>query len=250
MSTLRPTMPRASRLPPGARQCGSCASSATNTTQLIVAALLAGAAVSASQDALLALWFKMLAEAVLKATGGRCASRRSALGVSARPRRGSLQTGQHRDAPLPRQVTIALEAHIGNALASMRRTRSDPTPLGPSQSGTSCSTTYMSLFSTSGEILRLAVTIAFSQLLIPPRAAGVALVALQPGPQRGAPRSNGLPYERGAASARSRVALFDMATTASPGKEVRVTGIANQFLIEQRRGACWERSYAPIAAAR
>jgi ATP-binding cassette subfamily B protein len=39
-----------------------------------------------------------------------------------------------------------------------------------------------------------------------------------------------------------------MATTAAPGKEVRVTGIADR-LIEQRRRA-WERSYAPIAAAR
>ncbi len=42
--------------------------------------------------------------------------------------------------------------------------------------------------------------------------------------------------------------LFTVATTAPPGKEVRVTGIGER-LITQRRAA-WERWYGPVAAAR
>lgn len=42
--------------------------------------------------------------------------------------------------------------------------------------------------------------------------------------------------------------LFDVATTAAPGKEVRVTRIAKR-LIAGRRSA-WERWYAPVASAR
>jgi ATP-binding cassette subfamily B protein len=42
--------------------------------------------------------------------------------------------------------------------------------------------------------------------------------------------------------------LFDVATTAAPGKEVRVTRIG-ESLVEQRRSA-WECWYGPVAAAR
>jgi ATP-binding cassette subfamily B protein len=52
------------------------------------------------------------------------------------------------------------------------------------------------------------------------------------------------------ASAFNRLArhLFQTATTAPPGKEVRVTRIGNR-LVEQRREA-WERWYRPVSAAR
>ncbi len=42
--------------------------------------------------------------------------------------------------------------------------------------------------------------------------------------------------------------LFDLATTAPAGKEVRVAGIGNR--LAQMRRAAWERWYAPVAAAR
>src|SRR5947209_8217428 len=54
--------------------------------------------------------------------------------------------------------------------------------------------------------------------------------------------------ERGAQTSRLARHLFTVATTASPGKEVRVTGIGER-LITQRRAA-WERWYGPVAAAR
>ena len=54
--------------------------------------------------------------------------------------------------------------------------------------------------------------------------------------------------ERGASANRLARHLFNTATTAPPGKEVRVTRIGER-LVEQRRDA-WERWYGPVAAAR
>ena len=54
--------------------------------------------------------------------------------------------------------------------------------------------------------------------------------------------------ERGAPFSRLARHLFDTATTAPPGKEVRVTGIGERLATERR--AAWERWYGPVAAAR
>ena len=55
-------------------------------------------------------------------------------------------------------------------------------------------------------------------------------------------------YERRAWAGRLARHLFDVATTAAPGKEVRVTGIGDR-LVRDRRQA-WEFWYEPIARAR
>jgi ATP-binding cassette subfamily B protein len=57
-----------------------------------------------------------------------------------------------------------------------------------------------------------------------------------------------LAQERGAQAARLARHLFTTATTAPPGKEVRVTGIQQRLILERR--AAWERWYGPVAAAR
>src|SRR5437764_597575 len=54
--------------------------------------------------------------------------------------------------------------------------------------------------------------------------------------------------ERGASANRLARHLFDVATPAPPGKEVRVTRIGAR-LVAQRRAA-WERWYGPVARAR
>jgi ATP-binding cassette subfamily B protein len=54
--------------------------------------------------------------------------------------------------------------------------------------------------------------------------------------------------ERGAQTSRLARHLFTLATTAPPGKEVRVTRIGDQLVRERR--AAWERWYGPIASAR
>jgi len=55
-------------------------------------------------------------------------------------------------------------------------------------------------------------------------------------------------WERGAPFSRLARHLFTTATTATPGKEVRVLGIGRRLATE-RRGA-WERWYGPVVAAR
>jgi ATP-binding cassette subfamily B protein len=54
--------------------------------------------------------------------------------------------------------------------------------------------------------------------------------------------------EQGTQTSRLSRHLFTLATTAAPGKEVRVTGIGERLIRERR--AAWERWYGPIAAAR
>jgi ATP-binding cassette subfamily B protein len=55
-------------------------------------------------------------------------------------------------------------------------------------------------------------------------------------------------FERGAQSGRLARHLFTIATTAPPGKEVRVTGIGDRLVRERR--AAWDRWYGPISMAR
>jgi len=107
---------------------------------------------------------------------------------------------------------------------------------------------YMSLFSTCGWLLRLGVTVALL-VSIHPLLALLAVFALptvftstwRPGVER-------VIEERAASSNRLARHLFNVATTAPPGKEVRVTRIGNQ-LVEQRRDT-WEHWYKPVSAAR
>jgi ATP-binding cassette subfamily B protein len=107
---------------------------------------------------------------------------------------------------------------------------------------------YMSLFSTCGWIVRLAVSIALLAAIHPALVLlglfalpTVATSAWRPGVERAA-QEQAAPHDRLARH------LFVTATTAPPGKEVRVTGVGPR-LLRQRREA-WEQWYAPMASAR
>ncbi len=107
---------------------------------------------------------------------------------------------------------------------------------------------YMSLFSTVGWILRLGVTMALlasihpALLLLVLFAVPTVLASTwRPDVERSA-------QERGAQSGRLARHLFTVATTASPGKEVRVLGIGEQLVADRR--SAWQRWYAPVAHAR
>src|SRR3989449_862862 len=104
------------------------------------------------------------------------------------------------------------------------------------------------LFSTLGWILRLGVTMALlasihpALLLLAVFAVPTVLTSTwRPGVERSA-------QERGAQTNRLARHLFTIATTAPPGKEVRVTGIGERLVIERR--AAWERWYGLVAPAR
>jgi ATP-binding cassette subfamily B protein len=212
------------------------------------------ALLAALPDALLALWFKLLGQGTLEGNRVLILTAALALGVSAaatwflRTVSTRVQRG-FRD-----RVTIALEAHVARLQASVATITHQERPLYLDRLSVLRNQVfvldhmYMSLFSTCGWILRLGVTVALL-MSIHPALALLAVFAVptvitstwRPAVERAA-------QERGAPFSRLARHLFTTATTAPPGKEVRVLGIGSR-LLAQRRDA-WERWYGPVSAAR
>jgi ATP-binding cassette subfamily B protein len=209
---------------------------------------------AALPDALLAYWFKLLGEGALRGDWTRVRLAVLALGVSATAT-WFLQTVSVRVQRRFRdKVTIALESHVATLLASIatiahqeRREYLDRLAVLRNQVFM-LDHMYMSLFATCGWILRLGVTVALL-MSIHPALALLIVVAVppvftstwRPGIERRA-------YERVASRTRLARHLFDVATTAAPGKEVRVTGIGERLVRERR--AAWESGNRPVASAR
>src|SRR6184192_3975515 len=209
---------------------------------------------AALPDALLALWFKLLADGVLGARRGLVVTAAVGLGVSAAATWFLRVISDRTQRRFRDQVTIALESHVAWLQASVATIEHHERPAYLDRLAMLRNQVfvldhmYMSLFTTCGWILRLGVTIALL-LSIHPALALLAAFALptvltsawRPGVER-------VVEERGAAANRLARHLFDLATTAPPGKEVRVTRIGAR-LVAQRRAA-WERWYGPVARAR
>ena len=209
---------------------------------------------SALPDALLALWFKLIGEGVLAGDWALVRIAAVAVGVSATAT-WFLQTVSTRVQRRFRdKVTIALESHVATLLASITTIAHQERPEYLDRLAVLRNQVfmldhmYMSLFATCGWLLRLGVTIALL-VSIHPSLALLALFALptvltsawRPAVERRA-------YERGASASRLARHLFDTATTATPGKEVRVTGIGDRLVTERRQA--WETGNRPVAAAR
>ena len=208
----------------------------------------------AAPDALMALWFKFLADGVLGARPREVMAAALALGASSAATWFLSVISDRTQRRFRDLLTIALESHVARLQASISSIEHHERPEYLDRLAVLRDQVfvldhmYVSLFSTCGWILRLAVTIVLLAS-IHPALALLAVFALptvltstwRPGVERAA-------EERGAAANRLARHLFVVATTAPPGKEVRVTGIGER-LVEQRRAA-WERWYAPVAAAR
>ncbi|MEX2080844.1 MAG: ABC transporter ATP-binding protein [Dehalococcoidia bacterium] len=152
------------------------------------------------------------------------------------------------------RVTIALESHVARLQSSVSTIAHQERPEYLDRLAVLrdqmfvLDHMYMSLFSTAGWILRLVVTVGLL-VSIHPALALLALFAIptvlsstwRPAVERAA-------EERGAPSYRLARHLFTLGTTAPPGKEVRVTGIAPR-LVRERREA-WERWYGEVSVAR
>jgi ATP-binding cassette, subfamily B, bacterial len=215
------------------------------------------ALLAALPDALIAWWLKLLGEGVLGHDAGRVRFAAVALGVSA-VATWLLRTVSTRVQRRFRdKVTIALEAHVARLQASVATIAHQERPEYLDRLAVLRDQVfvldhmYMSVFSTCGWLLRLGVTLGLL-VSIHPALALLAVFALptvltstwRPAVERAA-------YERGAQPARLARHLFTLATTAAPGKEVRVIGrggIGGRLVGERR--AAWERWYGPIAAAR
>ncbi len=210
---------------------------------------------AALPDALLALWLMLLGKGVMQHNARRgerggdrdwaCRRRRNWFlrTVSTRMRR------RFRD-----KVTIALESHVARLQASMATMAHQERPEYLDRLSMLRNQVfvldhmYVSVFSTLGWVLRLGVTMALLASIHP----ALLLLALFAVPTMWAstwrPDIERAAQERGAQAGRLARSLFNVATTAPPGKEVRVTGIGERLIRERR--AAWEQWYGPVAAAR
>jgi ATP-binding cassette subfamily B protein len=209
---------------------------------------------SALPDALLALWLMLLGQGVLENRPGLVRGAAVALGVSATGTWFLRTVSTRVQRRFRDKVTIALESHVARLQASVATITHHERPEYLDRLSMLRDQVfvldhmYMSLFSTCGWILRLGVTVALLAS-IHPALVLLAVFALptvltstwRPAVERAA-------HERAAQANRLARHLFTIATTAPPGKEVRVTGIGSR-LVAQRRKA-WERAYAPVSAAR
>ena len=220
----------------------------------LISAAFALALMAALPDALLAFWFKLLGEGVLERNWTQVRFALLALGISATATWFLVTVSTRVQRRFRDKVTIGLESHVARLLASISTIAHHERAEYLDRLSVlrhhvfMLDHMYMSLFSTCGWILRLALTIALL-IWIHPALALLGLFALPPvftSTWRPAVERNA--YERGAPASRLARHLFDVATTASPGKEVRVTGVADS-LIRQRRLA-WEAGNRPVARAR
>jgi ATP-binding cassette subfamily B protein len=209
---------------------------------------------AALPDALLALWLKLLADGLT--SGRRSLALWAAIGlaVSAAGTWFLRVISDRVQRRFRDRVTIALESHVARLQASVITVAHHERPEYIDRLSMLRNQVfvldhmYMSVFTTGGWILRLAVTLALlvsiqpMLILLPLFALPAVLTATwRPGIERAA-------EERGTAATRLARHLFDIATTAPPGKEVRVTRIGEK-LIGMRRAA-WERWYGPVSTAR
>src|SRR5919197_3042561 len=251
---MQETRSRPSELPPALRSMWRlCRLGYIHEPGLMVAAFVLSQ-VAALPDALLALWVMLLGKGVLEHRSGLVLAAALGLGISATATWFLVTVSTRVQRRFRDKVTIALEAHVAKLQASIVTVAHHERPDYLDRLAVLRDQVfvldhmYMSLFSTCGWILRLAVTIgllmSIHPLLFLLAAFAVPTVltsAWRPAVERSA-------EERGAQSKRLSRHLFTLATTAAPGKEVRVTGIAPRLMSDRR--AAWERWYGPIARTR
>jgi ATP-binding cassette subfamily B protein len=209
---------------------------------------------SALPDALIALWLKFLANGVLSGDRRMTLDAGIGLGVSAAATWFLRVISDRTQRKFRDRLTIALESHVAQLQASVATIEHHERPDYLDRLAVLRNQVfvldhmYWSLFTTCGWLLRLIVTLALL-VSIHPALALLAIFALptvftstwRPGVERAA-------EEKGAAANRLARHLFDLATTAPPGKEVRVTRIGERLVSERRD--VWECWYRPVAAAR
>ncbi len=219
---------------------------------MIVSLVLAQLA--ALPGSLLALWLALLGDGVIQHRSGLVLGSALGMAVSTAATWFLLTISTRVQRRFRDKVTIALEAHVAHLQASIVSVAHQERPEYLDRLSMLRNQIfvldhmYVSLFTTLGWLLRLAVTMALlawvhpALLLLGVFALPTAVASFwRPDVERKA-------QERGAQAERLSRHLFHLATTAAPGKDVRVLGIGDQILHDRR--AAWERWYRPIARAR
>jgi ATP-binding cassette, subfamily B, bacterial len=219
---------------------------------MLVAFLLA--LFAALPDALLAVWLKVLGEGVIHGDRGRVQVATVGLAVSATSTWFLATVSTRIQRRFRDKVTIALESHVAKLQASVATIAHQERPDYLDRLSVLRNQIfvldhmYMSVFSTAGWILRLGVTIVLLASIHPALVllAAFALPTVLTSSWR--PVVERTAEERGAPAKRLSTHLFTVATTAPPGKEVRVTGIGPRLASERRE--TWEDWYRGVSAAR
>jgi ATP-binding cassette, subfamily B, bacterial len=209
---------------------------------------------SALPDALLALWLWLLGKGFLEHRTGLMQAAAVGLAVSATATWFLRTVSTRVQRRFRDKVTIALESHVARLQATVATVAHHERPEYLDRLSMLRNQVfvldhmYMSLFSTLGWILRLGVTMGLLASVHP----ALLLLAVFAIPtvvtSAWRPQVERIAQERGAQAGRLARHLFTIATTAPPGKEVRVTGIGERLVRDRR--AAWERWYGPVAAAR
>jgi len=219
---------------------------------MLVAFLLSQ--IAALPDALVALWLAVLGGGVVNHRSGLVTIAALGLGVSAAATWFLRTISTRVQRRFRDKVTIALESHVARLQASVATIAHHERPEYLDRLAMLRDQVfvldhmYMSVFSTCSWILRLAVTVALLMSIHPALALLAAFAVPTVITSTWRPAVERVVQEQSAQPRRLARHLFTVATTAPPGKEVRVTGIGDR-LIRERRGA-WERAYAPVAAVR
>src|SRR5215469_15645923 len=199
---------------------------------------------AALPDALIALWLMLMANGVTGHDRFEVVAASMGLGVSAVGTWFLRVTSDRVQRRFRDRLTIALESHVARLQATVATIAHHERPEYLDRLAVLRDQVfvldhmYMSMFSTCGWILRLGVTVALLMsinaslsLLVLFALPTVLTATWRPGIERAA-------EERGASANRLARHLFTTATTAPPGKEVRVTRIGTRLTTLRR--AAWE----------
>lgn len=205
-------------------------------------------------DALVALWLGMLGEAAVRHDRRQLLIAALALALSAVVTWFLRTVAARVTARFRDRMTIALESHIAQLQGSIPTLthQENPTYLDRlavlRNEAFVLEHMYASLFTLGGWVLRLGVTLALlasvnpallllAVVAVPP----VVSAVMRPAAERAA-------EEAGAVHRRLARHLYVTATTAGPGKDVRITGVGPRLIADRR--AAWDRSFTLISAAR
>jgi len=212
------------------------------------------ALLGALPDALVALWFKVMADGVSAHDMARLRFGAIALGISGVATWFLRVVGQRVTRRFRDKVTIALESHVARLQATIPTIAHQERPEHLDRLAMLrdqifvLDHMYLAVFSMAGWILRLIVVMALLASIHP----ALVLLALAAGPavftSMWRPAAEQAAQQRAAPFNRLARHLFATATTAASAKEVRVTGIGDSLIRDRRRA--WQYGHEPIAAAR
>ncbi|HEY7177286.1 MAG TPA: ABC transporter ATP-binding protein [Micromonosporaceae bacterium] len=212
------------------------------------------ALVAAIPDALFALWLKVLSDGVTGGDHTQIYVALAGLGISAAATWYLSVLSTRVQRRFRDRISIALESHVARLQASVATITHHERPDYLDRLAVLRTQVfvldhmYMSIFSTLGWIIRLGITIGLL-MSIHWSLVFLVLFAIPTVLSSGwRPAVEQRAQERGASANRLARHLFDVATTAPPGKEVRVTGIGPRLVRDRR--AAWSRWYAGVSHAR